>query len=155
VIPAVIAGDEKNLKLLLDDSAHVNINWQAGGVGESALSTAASFNKIIIVELLLARGANPNVATDRNETPLQIAAYNGNVEIVRMLIEAGAKVDAADTQYGFTALASAARNGHVGVIRLLLNAGADPSRKIVDGRTPLDLAKHYGHELAAKELASS
>ena len=52
------------------------------------------------------------------------AAEHGHLEVVRLLFEAGADKDAADTD-GSTALRFAARNGHLEVVQLLREAGAD------------------------------
>ena len=54
------------------------------------------------------------------------AAGNGNVELVRALVEAGANVDQAfSTTYGATPLCVSAKKGHVEVVRALLEAGAN------------------------------
>ena len=47
------------------------------------------------------------------------------LEVVRLLLEAGADKDAATTTYGATALMSAAEEGHLEVVRLLLEADKD------------------------------
>ena len=57
-------------------------------------------------------------------TALILAAQSGHVEVVRLLLEAGADKDVADDD-GATALMEAAYRGHVEVVRLLLEAGAD------------------------------
>jgi hypothetical protein len=59
-----------------------------------------------------------------DRTALSFAADRGNVEIVRMLLERGADVNAKDTFYGATALDLALQNGQVDVVRLLLDKGA-------------------------------
>ena len=69
---------------------------------------------------------NPN-SSDLNE-PFLLAANYPDSEIVRLLLEAGANVNARDTN-GNTALAIAVRNGHVGVIQLLLDHDADINAK--------------------------
>ncbi len=53
------------------------------------------------------------------------AALGGYVEIVQMLIEAGAELNTSDL-HGWTALMEAAQKGHLQVVDLLLTAGADP-----------------------------
>lgn len=86
-------------------------------------------------------------------TPLHAAAYHGYVYIAKMLVEAGADVDAAETRYGFTPLAYSARNGHTEVIKLLLDSGADPNKRVNDGRTPLQLANQRQQRDAARLLS--
>jgi len=56
-------------------------------------------------------------------TPLILASYNGHTEIVKLLLDAGGKIDAATTNKA-TALVLASLKGHAGVVKLLLDAGA-------------------------------
>jgi hypothetical protein len=56
-------------------------------------------------------------------TTLQVAAFDGNEAVVRLLLEKGAVVDAEDGKRR-TALHKAARNGHESVVQLLLGKGA-------------------------------
>ena len=57
---------------------------------------------------------------------LSAAAKGGHLEVVRLLLEAGADKNA-DRPDGVTALMLAAYNEHLEVVRLLLDAGADKS----------------------------
>ena len=57
-----------------------------------------------------------------------MAARTGNVDLVRRLFQAGARVDAAD-EIGFTPVMEAARDGHIEVVRYLLAEGADPNHR--------------------------
>jgi ankyrin repeat protein len=56
-------------------------------------------------------------------TALMAASEYGHREIVKLLIEAGADVNAADW-YGRTALGWALRGGHTDIVNLLKEAGA-------------------------------
>lgn len=65
------------------------------------------------------------LATDNGgETPLMIAAENGNRRLVELFLSNGAQVNARDDD-GSTAVIRAARNGHLSVVRALLAAGAN------------------------------
>ena len=46
-----------------------------------------------LVKMLIARGANPKVADDRNNTPLMAAAAKCDAEVIKMLLAAGAEMN--------------------------------------------------------------
>ena len=72
-------------------------------------------------------------------TPLADASWRGHLEAVKILVKAGAKVEAKD-RLGRTPLIRAAYFGHHEVVKLLLNAGADPDVKDNEGRSALHYA---------------
>jgi len=78
-------------------------------------------------------------------TDLHVAAFNGDVERVRKLLEKGENPNVRD-EYGSTPLHKAASRGHVDVVRLLLEHGADPTVKDKNGATPLDVARERGND---------
>ena len=67
------------------------------------------------------------------------AALYGHLEVVRLLLEAGADQNVA-RQNGATALMDAAIYGHSKVVRLLLEAEADQNTATQDGTTALMVA---------------
>ena len=73
-------------------------------------------------------------------TPLQIAALEGFMEIVQYLIHEGCIVNCKNID-GDTPLIDAVENGHLQVVDLLLEAGADPRLRNGKGFEPLDLVK--------------
>lgn len=76
---------------------------------------------------------------DQDEgTPLHIAASKGNLELVRVLVGAGAFVDARSGS-GRTPLHLACARGHAEAMCALLDAGADVTARATDGCTPLHL----------------
>ncbi len=97
-----------------------------------------------IVQLLLARGADPKITNRYGSMPLHAAAFNGNVEIARLLLEHQADPMALFSN-DWTPLHVAATNGHVGVARLLLEHQANPMAETGGGNTPLHEAAGSGH----------
>ncbi|KAE9385780.1 ankyrin, partial [Gymnopus androsaceus JB14] len=57
-------------------------------------------------------------------TPLMIAAEIGHLDVVSVLIEEGANVNA-QSEDGSTALRQASQEGHLEIVKLLLNHGAE------------------------------
>lgn len=104
-----------------------------------------------IVILLLAHGANLEEHHAIGGTPLCTAAGVGNVQIVDVLIAAGANVNpAAD----YSPLMCAASHGHVAVCRRLIRAGATVDLRRDEGRqhSALMLAAMVGHSSVVKCL---
>jgi ankyrin repeat protein len=64
-----------------------------------------------------------NLKAKNGWTALMAAAYTNNVEIVNLMIENGADVNARDDM-ARTALAVAKMRGHQGVVNLLLQSNA-------------------------------
>ncbi|GAB7365493.1 hypothetical protein MBLNU230_g6566t1 [Neophaeotheca triangularis] len=71
-------------------------------------------------------------------TPLQIAALNGNADVVEYLISEGCKIDSANVDKD-TPLIDAAENGHIETVEILLKAGVDPLRQNLKGQQALDV----------------
>jgi Ankyrin repeats (3 copies)/SLBB domain len=96
---------------------------------------------INFVKVLLSTGVNPN-ATDRLiGSALGCAAYQGNHDLVLLLLaQPHINVDVPD-QSGGTALMYAAQHGSVDIADLLLKAGADPRLKNSWGQTATDMAE--------------
>jgi cytohesin len=121
-------------------------NW------DDELLKAAENGNLIKVQTALENGANPNAKNNNNgSTPLHIAAYKGHVEIVKILLDRGADLNAKDNT-GHAPLHWAAIEGHVDVVRVLLDRGANPNAKNNTGHTPLHNAAYFGHVEIVKIL---
>ena len=70
----------------------------------------------------LSAGIPANLTNHKGDTLLMLAAYHGNVETVRVLIEKGADVDAINDR-GQSPIAGAVFKGYDEVVRLLVNEG--------------------------------
>eukprot|EP00743_Colponemidia_sp_Colp-15_P007940 GILK01008600.1.p1 GENE.GILK01008600.1~~GILK01008600.1.p1 ORF type:complete len:636 (-),score=104.41 GILK01008600.1:115-2022(-) len=74
-------------------------------------------------------------------SPLALACANGDLELVKDLIDQGATVDAINPMNGWTPLLLAAFNGCFEVVRYLVDsAGASVNSLSKDGETPLSIA---------------
>jgi len=113
--------------------------------GFQPLGLAAFFGAAQAVDCLLHHKADTGTPSKNpmQVMPLHSAAAGQHVQIARMLLEAGAPVNAAQ-QDGFTPLHAAAQNGQVDMVRLLLEHGADVNVVTRKHETPADLAKAGG-----------
>jgi uncharacterized protein len=149
---------------LLDLRADPNIVSEGG---ESALSEAADYASLEVVNLLLAHGANVNPAdvsplcsalesrrpnreaivrtlllhgADPNTGALRTAVAAGKVEAMQALLDFGADPNLRDEE-GYAPLHSAVRQRGWAAVDLLLTHGADLFARTPYGDTPLDMAR--------------
>lgn len=109
--------------------------------GYTALHFAAQNGHVSIVQFLLLKAHCDVNAQQCGATPLHRAAFSGQLECVRLLVEAGANLNLPDTSFGDdnTALHKAVLGGHQDVYDYLLEKGADASLTNRKGRTAQDL----------------
>ena len=94
---------------------------------DEELRAAAQKADLKLVRHLLETGADPNKFDEISQTALHHAVISGSKECVRMLLDAGANIDAHEEQMaGNTPLIEAARSGSLEMTRMLVKAGADP-----------------------------
>lgn len=125
------------------DEAHVDVR--------DALANAIAEGNVEEVKKRLGRQAHR--INDRRpstgSTPLSDAAFRGNLEIVKLLIDRRANVNATNRD-GNTALISAAFMCRTEVVRLLLDKGAETSPRNNRGQTVIEiLSQPWNKELAS------
>ena len=96
----------------------------------------------------------PYLVPQHGTYALHYASIKGFPSVAKMLIEAGAQVNALST-YGQTALKWAVQNGRTEVVRELLAAGADPLLEDSWGVTALMKAEEGGHHAIVEQLKVS
>lgn len=141
------APDAAKMKLLIDRGANINARAKTG---YSALMVAAQYGEsaTAALNLLLDHGAEVRVAARQKApmfgaTPLFLAAYSGNTEVLPRLHEAGDKLDEPMVLIGTsttTAMAGAVRFGNLAVARKLLDMGVPADELERSGLTLLDRA---------------
>ncbi|HWQ03390.1 MAG TPA: ankyrin repeat domain-containing protein [Candidatus Nitrosotenuis sp.] len=91
---------------------------------EDALLAAIRKSDAEAVKSLIAQGVNVNHKFRYDRMALSFACDRGHLGIVKMLVDAGAEVNAKDSFYGATALDWALEKNNVEVAKLLLEKGA-------------------------------
>jgi Ankyrin repeats (3 copies)/Ankyrin repeats (many copies) len=118
-----------------------------GGYYVRPLVAALAGEHFQTADLLRHNGADLDVRGDFGKNPLHGAAYSGNLEVVRILIEYDPAYINARDEYGETPLFCAS-TGHNSkddsVVRSLLEHGADIDGQSQSGRTPLHEASYFG-----------
>ena len=117
------------------------------------LHDAASKGDLAGVQAELDKGVDVDTKDDNGLTPLQWAALEGHKEIVELLIDTGANVNAW-SKYG-TPLHYAASGGYKEIVELLIAKGADVNVKDVRGETALQKAASGGHKGIAELLIAN
>jgi ankyrin repeat protein len=131
---------------LISCNSKIDVNDLSSGEYGTALMAAAVAGQVENVRLLIAAGADVNLAAlSTQETPLiAVAKRHGRTSIARVLIDAGAKLDCVDASAA-TALHWAANRGFAPLVRLLLLRGADTGPLNARQETALAVAQRFRH----------
>jgi ankyrin repeat protein len=128
------APDPKPLEMLLAAGARYG------------LREAVMLNDVALARARLDEGADPDTGEGTYEGPLlKIAAELGHLDIVNLLLDRGAHIEATD-DLGRRPLLSAARYGRTAVVRQLLDRGADLNGGDWSDQTALSEAATEGHQ---------
>jgi len=92
-----------------------------------------------------------------DSTPLHCACWKGHDAVVAVLLEAGADVNAENTNehWGTTPLHAAAHANQKKIAELLIAHGADINARNLNNRTPLDETSFHDAKAVAKLLIAS
>ena len=118
---------------------------ESKGIGGPRLELEEAVKRLDeqLVSDLLAAGLDPGEKGALNRTALHYAARLGSLEIVEMLIDSGANVNASDVD-GYTPLHRAVQSGDVRIVEAIIDAGASRSAVTTSGDTPCSLARANG-----------
>ena len=135
---AAVGASVESTRLLLDKGANPNMVSQTGA---TPLMGARHWD---VVSLLVAHGANATARSKRGETALGDAAGRGDLSAVKLLLEKGADVNAADYR-GYTPLLQAVQydRDSPDIVKLLLERGANVNA-VAEGQTAVSIAARRG-----------
>lgn len=142
------------IKLLLDAGAEVN---QPDSSGRTALHVSTSPE---VLKELVKRGADLEARDRRGNTPLLSAVAMGRFAAIRTLLNAGARIDAVDTEgNGVLHLVNGGTSSIIGdgdpkksTIHYLITHGADVFARNAKGQTPLHLAVEHRNTTDVRAL---
>jgi ankyrin repeat protein len=139
-VNARICGAQSTEKECKGDTTETRTNFTMQWLyedGATPFLRAAQSGDIVLMKYLVAHGADPKIASAHGDTALSVAAGIGwvegvtyewseadNIEAVKMCLDAGIDVNAADVE-GRTALHGAAHKGRTTVIQMLVDHGAN------------------------------
>ena len=132
---------------------------------------AAELGHWEILQLFLKFGVQRDQCTQGGRAAIHVAAETGQLEAVRLLLEAGTPVDLLTQKSAETALHFAAENGNLELTQLLLDSGANPDHRssgqvrcrqlflnpreerfVARSCTPLELAEARGYKEVVRAL---
>lgn len=148
--------DSQQIAELVAAEADVN---QLNQDGQTPLWTAVRMDQPRAVRALIENGADVNLAGEGTEPPILTATFMchspADIEIVRVLIDAGADVNTHASRYSETPLHYAGRSGLVTICQALIEAGADVNAVSSSGDTALQSAVSRGLPEVARLLLAN
>lgn len=142
--------DQVEARVSEERSGYIN---ETARDGFTPLQLACYFGREATALWLMENGADIEAVAQNEQRirPIHAAAANGNLVVLRALVERGADVNARQQQ-DFTPLHTAADRGDGEMARLFLDHGADVSAQDASGRTAADIARERGHGALAGVL---
>ncbi|XP_046659648.1 protein phosphatase 1 regulatory subunit 16A isoform X2 [Homalodisca vitripennis] len=119
------------------------------------LLEAAGRNDILEVQRLLEKGVSPDSTNEDGLTALHQCCIDDNEEMMKLLLQFGANVNAEDSEK-WTPLHAAATCGHLHLVRYLIDSGADLLAVNADGNMAYDICEdeaaleHIEREMAGR-----
>jgi ankyrin repeat protein len=151
---AAIGGDRVTVELLCKAGASVAV---LNDEKRTPLHNCGITGNAKVAAALMQQGAAVDGADNEGCTPLMRAVMKNHAEVARVVLDHGANPDVV-VQTGDTPLYPlfiAAMDGYDDVVRVLLDKGVDVMAKVPGCASPVDAAKHNGHEAAAKMIAAA
>lgn len=138
VIKAIKSGNITFLKDFLTDRSDVDCSFSNG---KSGLYYAIKYDRLEICNLLLTKGADPDLVVGKHSTLIWAIKFDRR-RMVRLIIEYGAGVNQADKK-GDTPLIYAAKINNSRICKILIDRGANPLRLNNKGKVASDYSIYW------------
>ena len=143
-----VDGDRETALMWAANLSHIELVQELEKVRD--LLQACATGDAASVRALLAAGVSANAMDGDRETPLMYAAHFNHIEVVQVLLDAGANMEAVSEDY--RALHWAAMYGNLDIVRLFLERGAEMNATNRWGQTALLRAASMGHTAIVRIL---
>ena len=139
------------VRMLVDNGADIHVEDNQGRTPLHRVSETKSFsgeNCSGIAQLLIEHGADVNTRHENQATILHLASYQGQLQLVRILVDRGANINAKDNLdqtplHRVLAAEDCPSEDCFSVAQLLIEHGADVNAQNVCGETPLHLVPRF------------
>ncbi len=151
---AAIGGDQRSIELLCKAGGSVTaLNEDK----RTPLHNCGITGNAKVAAALIQQGAPVDGADAEGCTPLMRAVMTNHAEVAKVLLDHGANPDVIvrTDSTPLYPLFVAAMNGYDDVVRVLLDKGANATAKVEGVPSPVDAAKHKGHEASAKLISAA
>ena len=158
LIAATQEGHVAIMKLLLERGADIN---KPNADRQTPLLLAVSLRHPIgLIQILLGADADVNpMPSEAGETPvlcaIDRAILYGHFDILRSIIEAGAKVNKKTLMYAIETETSRGEENRKHVVNMILEEGVKPNRKIIDRANELGRAEMLGQKSSGSKSSGS
>ena len=117
---------------------------------EKAILKASEKGDLATVHAIINSNADSDIVNTTisffGVSPLHLAAENGHLQVVDLLISKNANFNEKEKDTGLTPLHLAAKEGHLKIAEVLLAKGTEVNAKSSDDKTPLNLANRNDHK---------
>ncbi|KAG7213414.1 hypothetical protein KM043_002699 [Ampulex compressa] len=145
-------GDRMQVSAWEDDDDGIEADRNARAPDEKAMLNAAENGDLVKVKILLNKNPHLLECVDKDGyTPLHRACYGDHTEVIKYLLQMGAKIDA-KTMDKWQPLHSACRWNNVESAAILIENGADINAQSEGDQTPLHLVTSSSYISAALQL---
>jgi ankyrin repeat protein len=151
---SAIGGDQRTVELLCKAGGSVTaLNEDK----RTPLHNCGITGNAKVAAALIQQGAPVDGPDAEGCTPLMRAVMKNHAEAAKVLLDHGANPDVIvrTDSTPLYPLFVAAMNGYDDLVRILLDKGANVTAKVDGVPSPVDAAKHNGHEAAAKMIAAA
>ena len=154
-LKAVKDADGQKVTDLIQKPGSTVINSRDVTSGETALHLVIARRDSSWLSFLLAKGANPNLADNKGNTPLMKAVQARFEDGVRTLLAGGAQIDKPNGS-GETPLIRAVQLHDLGLVRLLIAQGANADKRdSIAGMSARDYAERDSRTPGLVEAVST